>query len=97
MHPEILPQHFQNESLPQAFPDQGVRADSTTSRFSLDSKPSWPYDLNHKQVLTVAFPSNLILPYIALAIARGLFQIQADGVEWGPMGPVLSFETPIYR
>ncbi len=76
--------------LRNPFLDQGVRADSTSSSFSLDSQPAWPYHLNHKQVLTVAFPSNLILPYIALAKAGGLFQIQADGVEWGPRGPVLS-------
>ncbi len=35
--------------------------------FSLDSHPPKPYYLNHKQVLTAAFPSNLILPYITLA------------------------------
>jgi len=55
--------------------------------FSLDSQPSWPYHLNHKQVLTVAFPSNLILPYIALARARGLFrfrQMVSIGALWAP-------------
>jgi len=37
--------------------------------------------------LTVAFPSNLILPHIALVINEGPVQIQADGVEWGLRAP----------
>jgi hypothetical protein len=63
-----------------------LAANLTTSGFSLDSQAGRPYHLNHKQVLTGAFPSNLILPYIALARARGLSK-QAGGVEWGPQGP----------
>jgi len=82
-YPQILPQDFQNQSSLQAHLDQGIRVDLKTAGFSLDSQPAWPYHLNHKQVLTVAFPSNLILPYIAFAKAKGL-SIQADGVEWGP-------------
>ena len=67
------------------------------SSFSLDSQPSWPYHLNHKQVLTVAFPSNLILPYIALVKNEGPVQIQADGVEWGLRAPFRTGFHPSQR
>jgi hypothetical protein len=70
--------------------DQGVGAESSRSSFSLDSQPSWPYYLNHKQVLTVAFPSNLILPYIALVNNKGPVSDSGRWCRMGPSGPVLN-------
>ena len=82
----MLPQDFQNGTYSQIFASQVLAVNLTTSGFLLDSQAGRPYDLNHKQVLTVAFPSNLILPYITLANSEGPVK-QADGVEWGPSGP----------
>jgi hypothetical protein len=75
---------------------QAFAANPTTFGFLLDSQAGRPYDLNHKQVLTVAFPSNLILPYITLARARGLQnrQMVSNGA---PEGPVLSRELTSQR